>query len=110
MMLEFTLMMYAIAKNVANPARISVKKYVPLRSLGWSWMSACHCRLSGANDTHVRFLPNGSIFQRQSSRRPHWRCVPSWSSPYWNFVAGFRGPWRMGKNNGIPLLGGEIER
>lgn len=34
-MLEFTLIMYAMAKKVARPARISVKKEDPLRSLGY---------------------------------------------------------------------------
>lgn len=31
---ELTAMMYAMAKKTARPARISVKKYDPLRSLG----------------------------------------------------------------------------
>lgn len=33
---EFTAMMYAMAKKTARPARISVKKYDPLRSLGYT--------------------------------------------------------------------------
>lgn len=78
-----------MAKKVARPARISVKKYEPLRSLGYegiSPMNAIKTSLVRRINSRVQSPPDGSTCPPRCAQRRRWHFQSMPSKPCWTTV------------------------